>query len=77
MLDLEAALSGTRDAFCTPALMDRALVSAAASEPKWTHHWIEGADHGLRVPKRSGRSRADVLAEITAVCRKWLAGLGD
>jgi predicted alpha/beta-hydrolase family hydrolase len=69
------SFSGTRDTFCTPALMDEALASAAASAPKWTHHWIEGADHGLNVPKRSGRGRDEVLAEITAVCRKWLAGL--
>ncbi len=42
---------------------------------KWMHHWIAGADHGLRVAKKSGRTRSDVLAEVEAVCRDWLAGL--
>ncbi|MDB5106017.1 MAG: alpha/beta hydrolase superfamily enzyme predicted hydrolase [Fibrobacteres bacterium] len=65
------SLSGTKDAFCTPRLMDKAVAKAS----RWTHHWIEGADHGLMVPKRSGRTRGEVLAEVESVCRAWLAGL--
>jgi uncharacterized protein len=78
-------LSGTNDSFCTPALMDGTVkgmvggktgrVSGKGKKPRWTHHWIEGADHGLKVAKKSGRSRTDVLAEVEAVCRAWLAKL--
>jgi uncharacterized protein len=62
-------LSGTKDAFCTPKLMEKAWSGAK----RRTHVWIEGADHGLKVPKSSGRSRADVMAEVAAACRDWLA----
>lgn len=61
-------VSGTKDAFCTPKLMEKAWSGAK----RRTHHWIEGADHGLKVPKRSGRLRADVMAEVAAACRAWL-----
>lgn len=64
-------VSGTKDAFCTPKLMEKVWSGAK----RRTHHWIEGADHGLKVPKASGRSRADVMDEVAAVCRDWLAGL--
>jgi predicted alpha/beta-hydrolase family hydrolase len=75
------SLSGTNDAFCTPSLMDATVKGLAAGKAGrsaarlWTHHWIEGADHGLKVAKKSGRSRTDVLAEVEAVCRAWLAKL--
>jgi predicted alpha/beta-hydrolase family hydrolase len=65
-------LSGTKDAFCTPKLMEKAWSGAK----RRTHHWIEGGDHGLKVPKGSGRSRAEVMAEIEAACRAWLSRLG-
>lgn len=64
-------VSGTKDAFCTPKLMEKAWSGAK----RRTHHWIEGADHGLKVPKASGRSRAEVMAEVTEACREWLARL--
>ena len=66
-------INGTRDAFCTRELMEKALESV---QTDWTMHWIEGADHSFRVPKSSGRSEADVYEEIGEVCRRWLgAGL--
>lgn len=64
-------VSGTKDAFCTPKLMEKAWTGAK----RRTHHWIEGADHGLKVPKASGRSRADVMGEVEAACRDWFNGL--
>ncbi|MEO6095991.1 MAG: alpha/beta fold hydrolase [Fibrobacteria bacterium] len=77
-------LSGTNDAFCTPSLMNAMVKGLAGgkagrgavrkSKHQWTQHWIEGADHGLKVAKKSGRSRAEVLAEIEAACRDWLLG---
>lgn len=64
------SLSGTKDAFCTPRLMEKAVGGLAY----WTHAWIEGADHGLSVPKASGRTRAEVLEQVAATVRAWLAG---
>ena len=64
-------VSGTKDAFCSPKLMEKAWCGAK----RRTHHWIEGADHGLKLPKASGRSRADVMGEVEAACRDWFNGL--
>lgn len=61
--------SGTRDEFCTPELM-RAAVDAL---PHWTQHWLEGADHFLHVLKRSGRTDAQVLAEVGDATLGWIA----
>jgi len=38
----------------------------------WTQHWLEGADHSFRVLKSSGRTEADLDAEIGAAARAWL-----
>lgn len=58
-------VSGTRDAFGTPA----ELQSATAAIPgPVTHHWLEGADHGLR-----GRDR--VVADVVASWSAELLGL--
>jgi uncharacterized protein len=62
--------NGTRDAFCERRLMDR-VVSALASN--WRMHWIEDADHGFHVLKRSGRTDAQVMAEVAHGAREWLA----
>ena len=69
------SLSGTRDAFCTPRLMEETLKLRGRGKPPWTHHWLEGADHGLAVVKSSGRTRAEVLAEIEVACEAWLPTL--
>ena len=51
-------INGTRDALCTPALMERALTTVTAP---WEMHWLEGADHSFHVLKSSGRNDAAVL----------------
>lgn len=61
--------NGTRDPFCTRDLMERALKSV---KTRWDMHWLEGADHSLHVPKSSGRTDADVLAEVGNETQKWL-----
>lgn len=66
-------LNGTRDDFCDPDLMRRALATVTT---RWTMHWLDAADHSFHVLKRSGRSDADVMAEVTTATREWLAGLG-
>jgi predicted alpha/beta-hydrolase family hydrolase len=64
--------NGTRDALCRRDLMEAAIHSIG---PGWTMHWLEGADHGFHVLRSSGRSDADVLAEIREAMSPWLAGL--
>ncbi len=67
--------NGTRDALCTPALMERALTTVTAP---FTMHWVNGADHSFHVLKRSGRTDAMVMAEISDATRHWLAStIGD
>lgn len=64
--------NGTRDALCTPELMDRAV---AAVKTAWTMHWVEGADHSFHVLKSSGTNDAAVMDEIGAAARGWLSRL--
>jgi predicted alpha/beta-hydrolase family hydrolase len=61
-------INGTRDALCTPALMERALETVTTD---WTMHWIEGADHSFHVLKSSGRTDSEVLEEIGSTARAW------
>ncbi len=65
-------LNGTRDAFCERALMAEALRKVTAP---WTMHWLEGADHSFHVLKSSGRTDAQVDAEVGEAAGPWLAGL--
>lgn len=64
--------NGTRDALCTPALMERALERVTAP---WQMHWLETADHSFHVLKKSGRTDADVLNEVAEVAAEWVARL--
>jgi predicted alpha/beta-hydrolase family hydrolase len=64
--------NGTRDSFCEPSLMTQAL---NAAKTRWTMHWIEQADHGFRVPKRMGRTEADVMREIRDATSEWMEGI--
>jgi predicted alpha/beta-hydrolase family hydrolase len=61
-------INGTRDALCTPDLMERALKTVTTD---WTMHWIDGADHSFHVLKSSGRSDAEVMQEIGDTGRDW------
>ena len=65
-------VSGGRDPFAPPALLDP-VVAAAGAEARW----IAGADHGFRVPKAilsaSGRGMADVHAEIAREVAAFVA----
>jgi predicted alpha/beta-hydrolase family hydrolase len=65
---------GTRDALCDLTRL-RAIVDALA--PRAAVHTVEGADHSFRVPKRLGRTDADVLAEIVRVSAGWVHSLED
>lgn len=61
-------INGTRDALCTPSLMEAALETVTA---EWEMHWIESADHSFHVPKSSGRTDAEVMDEIGTVAHGW------
>jgi predicted alpha/beta-hydrolase family hydrolase len=63
-------VNGTRDALCTPALMERAIERVTT---RWQMHWLETADHSFHVLKRSGRTDADVLAEVAQVSAEWVS----
>jgi len=65
-------LNGTRDALCRRDLME-AVVDRLTD--RWTMHWLEGADHGFRVLKTSGKTDGDVLGEIAEACGAWASGL--
>jgi predicted alpha/beta-hydrolase family hydrolase len=65
-------INGTRDTFCDRALMERVLTTVGSN---WRMHWIDDADHGFHVPKRSGRTDRDVANEVAAEAAQWIAGL--
>jgi predicted alpha/beta-hydrolase family hydrolase len=64
--------NGTRDDFCRRDLMEAAV---APIGKRWTMHWLEGADHSFRVPKRSGKTDEDVLAEVADITEDWTSRL--
>ncbi|HUL67487.1 MAG TPA: alpha/beta family hydrolase [Burkholderiaceae bacterium] len=62
--------NGTRDTLCRQDLMLKTLEHLSAL---WTMHWLDGADHSFHVLKSSGRTDRDVLDEVAAATRAWLA----
>ena len=64
--------NGTRDPFCTPDIMRRVVTTVKTS---WEMHWLEGADHSFHVLKSSGRTDAEVLAEVGDASERWLSRL--
>jgi len=65
-------LNGTRDALCRRDLMETVLERVAEN---WTMHWLDGADHSFHVLKSSGRTDAEVMAEIGETSRGWIERL--
>lgn len=61
-------LSGTRDALAEPALLGPMVSGLATSEL----HWLDTADHGYRVLKRSRKTEEDVFDEIARVARDFI-----
>jgi uncharacterized protein len=66
--------NGTRDSLCTPSLMDAVLRRVGAN---WTMRWEEGADHSFHVLKSSGRTDAEVMADIATQSRAWAEGIPE
>jgi predicted alpha/beta-hydrolase family hydrolase len=65
-------MQGTRDALASLDLLTPLLGEV---EPRPMLHVVEGADHGFHVLKRSGRTDADVLDELTRAFADWACGL--
>lgn len=61
--------NGTRDPFCTPALMEDVLKRVKID---WEMHWVEGADHSFHVLKSSGKTDAQVLDEMADTIKDWV-----
>jgi uncharacterized protein len=65
-------LNGKWDVFCERPLMEDVVAKLGKN---WRMHWIEAADHGFHVQKRSGRTDAQVIAEVAEQTKMWLKGL--
>jgi predicted alpha/beta-hydrolase family hydrolase len=63
-------VQGTRDALADLALI-RSVINPLGTST--TLHIVEGADHGFRVPKSTGRTPEAVLREIAAAVSGWAA----
>jgi uncharacterized protein len=66
-------VQGTRDALCDLELLRPVLTRL----PRATLHTIDGGDHSFRVPRRAGRTDAEVWNEIAGVAARWLRTLGQ
>ena len=66
-------LQGTRDAFARWDLLEGVI---ARLGEKATLHRLEDADHSFRVPRRTGRTPADVEEEVFGAALAWLAAHG-
>ena len=64
-------LQGTRDALADLELMR----GVCADLPQAAFHVVQDADHGFHVPKRSGRTDAMVVEELTGVIARWIEEL--
>jgi predicted alpha/beta-hydrolase family hydrolase len=62
-------LQGTRDAL---GGLDLLTPVVAALGPRAHLHVVEDADHGFHVPKRSGRTDAQVLDDLAARAASWM-----
>jgi len=60
--------SGTRDSLARPELIEQHLRSL----PRATIELIDDADHSFRVPKRTGRTFAEVLEWVAARTVEWM-----
>ncbi len=65
-------LQGTHDKLAEPALLQRVVETL---RPNATLHEIDGADHSLHVPAKSGRRDADVFDEVLDALVRWLVAI--
>jgi predicted alpha/beta-hydrolase family hydrolase len=65
-------LQGTNDEFASSDLLKPVVRSLGK---RATVHWIEGANHSFHVPKSSGRTDADVMADLADAMAAWMEDL--
>jgi len=65
-------VQGERDRLCDLGLLREILAGLAAPV---SLHVIPEGDHGFKVPKRTGRTEAEVWGEIARVLGDWVAGV--
>ena len=66
-------VQGTRDAFARPDLLAAVLGGLG---DRATLHSIEDGDHSFAVPRRTGRSAAQIEAEVSSAIVSWLTARG-
>jgi aminoglycoside 6'-N-acetyltransferase len=62
-------VSGTRDALATRELLEAVVAGLPSAEL----HWLDTADHGFRILKRSRTGAEDVYDEAARVIREFIA----
>ncbi len=62
-------LQGPRDTLATPELLGPVIRRLGK---RATLHSVEGADHGFKVLKRSGRTEEDVILELAETAARWI-----
>jgi len=65
-------LQGTRDEFAQRELLEPVVMRLGG---RATLHLVEEGDHSFRVPKRTGKTEADVMNELAEVIAQWATGL--
>jgi predicted alpha/beta-hydrolase family hydrolase len=65
-------VSGDRDALAEVTLLKSVVADLG---DRATLHLVEHADHGLRVPAKSGRTPAEAQAEALDALAEWMIGL--
>lgn len=62
-------LQGSRDRLAELSL----ITTVTGALPTATMHVVDGADHGFKVLKRSGRTEQDVMIELADTAASWIA----
>ncbi len=64
-------VQGNRDALADLTLLEPVIAELG---DRAVLHMIEGADHSLHVPARTGRTDRDVLGSIAGTMAQWMKG---
>jgi hypothetical protein len=67
-------IQGARDKLAEPALIQEVVKKLGANA---SLHEIDGADHSIHVPAKSGRRDTDVLNEALDAMAHWLTSIGQ
>ncbi|XP_073249400.1 testis-expressed protein 30-like [Porites lutea] len=59
-------ISGRKDPFCRADLMENATLNRMAND--WTMHWVDGADHELKV---NGRVNNEIISNMCEWFVQW------